>query len=241
MLVVDGGDSLWGSRRSPSTTHSQGLVMVEALNLMDYDAMAVGPTDLQLGTGILRQLDARARFAMVSANVLRPATHADWEDPPVFAPYAVVQADGVPVGILGLTRVVMAAQFGVLMVVDPEYCLLRYLQELESQTDIVIVLSSLGRDDNIRLAELTTGIDLIIGSGGTSVVSERWQSGQTGTVVWQLGTQAQEHPGRTVQVIRLAVGDEGRVADYSGSFVELETGIAEDAEMRALLERYESR
>jgi len=239
--VVDGGDSLWGNPRSPSTTHSQGLVMVEAMNLMGYDAMALGPTDLELGTGILHQLDDRAQFAVVSANVLRPADHDDLEDPPWLAPYEVVRAGDVPVGIVGLTRVVVAERFGFLMVVDPVNYLPRYVQELQSQTDIVIVLSSLGWEDNLRLAEVAAGIDLIIGSSSMSVVSKSWQSEETGTIVWQLGTQARENPGRTVQVIKLAVGEGGRVTGYSGSFAELGPDVADDADMSLLLDSYEPR
>jgi 2',3'-cyclic-nucleotide 2'-phosphodiesterase (5'-nucleotidase family) len=239
VLVLDGGDSLWGSQPSPPTTRSQGLVVVKAMNLMGYDAMALGPTELQLGTGILHQLVESGHFPIVSANVLRPADHDDLEDPPWLAPYTVVRAGDVPVGIVGLTRIVVAEQFGFLMVVDPAPYLPRYMQELEPQTDIVIVLSSLGWDDNLRLAEAAAGIDLIIGSSGTSVVTQRWQSGRTGTVVWQLGTQAWENPGRTVQVIKLTVDDRGQVTGYSGSTAELGPDITDDAEMRALLDSYE--
>jgi len=215
--------------------------MVEGMSLMGYDVMALGPTDLQLGMEILWQLRSSARFAIVSANVVRPAAHDEWEDPPFVEPYAVVRAGDVPVGILGLTRTEGVAPFGMLKVEDPAYCLPRYLKQLTSQTDIVIALSSLGWDDNLRLAEVATGIGLIIGSSDTSAANRSWRSERTGTVVWQPGTQAGEDPGAPVHVIKLTVGDGGRVIGYSESLPELGTDIADDAEMLALLDSFESR
>jgi 2',3'-cyclic-nucleotide 2'-phosphodiesterase (5'-nucleotidase family) len=241
VLLLDGGDTLWGDFPSPSTTHTQGWVMVEAMNLMGYDAMALGAADLRLGPAILGELDADAQFRMVSVNVRRPATHYESEDPPLLSPYALVEVGGRKVGIVGLTRVVLGSPFGLLLVVDPAGVLPAHLKQLQAQTDIVIVLSSLGWDDNVRLAEMMPGIDLIISSGGTDVLNESWQSAQTGTIVWQLGTHAREHPGWTVNMIKLTVDGSGLVIGHSESFSDLGPEVADDPEMRQLLDSYQPR
>jgi len=73
-------------------------VIVEAMNLMGYDVMALGEVDLQLGEDALRQRIAEAQFAVLSANVIVQSTGE------LFAkPYVIMERGGRRIGIVGLT------------------------------------------------------------------------------------------------------------------------------------------
>jgi 2',3'-cyclic-nucleotide 2'-phosphodiesterase/3'-nucleotidase len=102
VLLLDSGDAIEGSP-------TQALVfsgrlgagdgsdpIIRAMNLLGYDAMAVGNHEFDFGVERLNASRKQARFPFLSANTLGP------EGEPAFPPYAVVEAGGVRVGILGL-------------------------------------------------------------------------------------------------------------------------------------------
>lgn len=99
-LLLDSGDTIQGSP-------TQALVfagrigasadpIVRAMNLLGYDAMAVGNHEFDFGVKRLETSRREARFPWLSANTLG----RDGE--PAFPPYAVKEVAGVRVGILGL-------------------------------------------------------------------------------------------------------------------------------------------
>ena len=68
---------------------------MRAMNLVGYDAMAVGNHEFDFGLAAPREVAPQARFPWLAANV----TEADGAPP--FAQYAVLEAGGVRVGVLG--------------------------------------------------------------------------------------------------------------------------------------------
>jgi len=95
-LVLSGGDNWTGPALS---TWFEGASMVEVMNLMGYEATAIGNHEFDFGIAGLRQREAEAEFAFLAANVLDTATGtlADFA-----LPYIVVEVSGLNVGILGL-------------------------------------------------------------------------------------------------------------------------------------------
>jgi 2',3'-cyclic-nucleotide 2'-phosphodiesterase (5'-nucleotidase family) len=210
------------------------------MNLMGYDAMALGEADLHLGGDILRQHIADAHFPVLSANVVLPPEHDDITDPLFLDPYVLLEVGGRKLGIIGLTGGGMGPVVGWLRVADPAEALATYVKELHVQTNIIIVLSNLGWESNVELAETVPGIDVIISASGSEVLTERWQSPQTGTLVCQLGAYAREHPGWTVTIMQMTIDSDGLVTGYTGSFVELGPEAADDHEIRQLLDGYQT-
>src|SRR3954451_6986509 len=113
VVVVDGGNLLQGSpfaeyRRRVGPQDPDPLV--EAMNLVGYDAATPGGADLEDGIEALRQAAAGARFPWVSGNL-----RSDPAGTPVFQPGAVVQRQGVRVGITGFTALEVMAWNGARM------------------------------------------------------------------------------------------------------------------------------
>jgi 2',3'-cyclic-nucleotide 2'-phosphodiesterase/3'-nucleotidase len=99
VLVLDGGDTIQGSPIEQFTHVRWGepSPTIEAMNLIAYDAMAVGNHEFNFGLDLLHRAEEMAAFPFLSANTL-DETNGE----PAFEPYLVVETEGVRVGILGL-------------------------------------------------------------------------------------------------------------------------------------------
>ena len=99
VLVLDSGDTIQGTPleqfvhvrwREPSPT-------IAAMNLIGYDAMAVGNHEFNFGLEVLRRAEAQAAFPFLSANTVDERSGA-----PAFPPFRVFELGPVRVGVLGL-------------------------------------------------------------------------------------------------------------------------------------------
>jgi 2',3'-cyclic-nucleotide 2'-phosphodiesterase/3'-nucleotidase len=110
IITLDAGDTIQGTplayyyaRVQPiggSTIHP----MARAMNLIGYDAAALGNHEFNYGIPLLRTFESQLNFPLLGANAVDPATKR-----PVFPPYiiktiAVDRGPDLKVGILGLTN-----------------------------------------------------------------------------------------------------------------------------------------
>jgi 2',3'-cyclic-nucleotide 2'-phosphodiesterase (5'-nucleotidase family) len=100
VILVDAGDFLQGNpfafvaaRQSSDSINP----IVAAMNAMSYDAAAIGNHEYSYGVPYLELASGQARFPFLSANTYRPdGSHA-------FQPWAILERQGVKVGIIGAT------------------------------------------------------------------------------------------------------------------------------------------
>ncbi len=221
VLLLDAGNAFSDSRSA------RGKVIVEAMNLLNYDAMALGDRDFSLGLEDLRQRIAEAEFPILSANAMLTATGE------LFAkPYAIKGIGEHKAAIIGLTnpKAALMAGGGSITVLDPFETARRYLAELGEEADIVIVLSNLGLKEDKRLASEVEGIDLIVGGNSRTVLNPPLRIGPTGTIIVQAG-----YHGEWVGKVELSIDEKGKVTSYKGKTVLLGPDFADDPEMRTLL------
>ena len=110
ILTLDAGDTIQGTPLgyyygvvdpiSASNIHP----MARAMNLMGYDAAALGNHEFNYGIPLLRTFESQVNFPLLGANAVDPATKL-----PVFTPYVLktYRPDNGPsftVGVLGLTN-----------------------------------------------------------------------------------------------------------------------------------------
>ncbi len=138
------------------------MVLVDAYSTMGVDAVNVGPLDLAFGLSYLQKLQRRAAFPWLSTNLVDPDTGA-----PLFTPVLTVERDGRRVAVLGLAPGGMeGAGYRSL---DPVKAAARAAADARAAgADLVVVLSSLGQDDEKVLARKVREIDLILGCGDRS-------------------------------------------------------------------------
>jgi 2',3'-cyclic-nucleotide 2'-phosphodiesterase/3'-nucleotidase len=111
VLMLDAGDTIQGTplayyyAKVEPITQGGTHPMANAMNLIGYDAAALGNHEFNYGIPILRTWESQLNFPLLAANAVDPATKM-----PVFAPYVIktLQVPGggpaLQVGILGLTN-----------------------------------------------------------------------------------------------------------------------------------------
>jgi 2',3'-cyclic-nucleotide 2'-phosphodiesterase (5'-nucleotidase family) len=237
LLLLDAGNTLYGNKVPASTT--QGKVIVEAMNLLGYDAMTLGAEDLYLGSGALRQRISEAEFPVLSANVVLSETGEL-----LAQPYVIKEVGGRCIAIIGLTSggVVTGDRFieievggETVIFQDPAAALDKYLAEVRGQADAVIVLSHLGLEWDQKLADSFEGIALIVGGYPGSIMDAPWRSAKTRTLVVQAGRR-----GENLGILSMEIDGSGKASSFEGRTVSLTEDFPDDPEMRALLDRYET-
>ena len=250
VLLLDSGDTIQGSPTqalvfSGAIQDSDAATSdptIRAMNLLGYDAMAVGNHEFDFGRARLEKSRREAKFPWLSANI------AGEDGKPVFAPYVVKTVAGVRVGILGLTTQTVpawepASHLAGLKFQDAVDAARRFVPILrgKEKCDVVLVIAHLGFERSLEtgaatdstsgenqahaIASEVPGIDVLL-TGHTHVAIEPRQLGQT----WV------SQPGRfgnTLTRFDLTfekVGGRWRVASVSGKNLPMK-GVTPDAEI----------
>src|SRR5215467_13328745 len=172
-LLVNTGDSIQGSAEALFT---RGQALVEVLNRFGIDAYAPGNWDWVYGVERALELfggpNAKAPWRALAANAYYDGEpYAAQAGQRLLPPYLIRDIDGVKIGILGFTtdRGPQVVGLGVTKGVyfskgDAE--LKEFVNTLREREKVALVLmiSELGISNNIRLAEQTPGVDVVLSS-----------------------------------------------------------------------------
>jgi 2',3'-cyclic-nucleotide 2'-phosphodiesterase (5'-nucleotidase family) len=221
VLVLDAGDSLVGDQNPANRT--RGESSVAAMNLMGYDAMALGPADLALGLETLGQRIDQAEFATLSANAVVSATGEL-----VAAPYLLRQFDDHLIAIIGLSGGPGTQEIAIR---DPLDAARKAVDETAPRADIIIFLSHAGPAIDQQIANTVPGVDLII-SGGQFQIPTPWRSQETGALVVHADEASPGHAGRRLGIARLTFDDQGLLVEEQWKRLELGPEYPDDSAMR---------
>jgi len=183
LLLVDAGDVCDGMPVSNLHRTEPDFV---GMNLIGYDAMAVGNHEFSHDLERILELERMAGFPFVCANVKKKTTGVY-----PFKPYVIVERQGRRIALLGLVtgylkKMVISERVAGLELIDPLDAAKEWVPLLRTKADHVIVLShcGYGYDRNV-LARGVDGIDLIVGGHSHSVLPAPERVGDT--VVVQAG------------------------------------------------------
>lgn len=174
LFYLDAGDGFQGTYIS---NYSRGEAVFEIWNAAGLDAMALGNHEFDWGLEVLRARLEQAHFALLAANLQTESGQPLDEVLPGISPYAVLHAEGIRVGVLGLTyhdlaTVVRASAIEGIRSLAGMDAVERYLPELQDQADLVVVLSHLGLDGDHALARAFPEISLIIGGHSHALLKQ---------------------------------------------------------------------
>jgi 2',3'-cyclic-nucleotide 2'-phosphodiesterase (5'-nucleotidase family) len=223
-LILAAGDFIQGHNWA---NFSKGKSSIELLNLMKIDALVVGNHEFDFGQETLKERINQAKFPVLGANV---------EGFPLLKPYAIKEIGGLKVAIIGVIteetpqathpRNVMGLTF-----TSAEKTVAKYVQQLRSKINVIIVLSHLGYNTDLALAQNVKGIDLIVGGHSHTKLEKGRQVGQT------LVVQAWEHA-KAFGVVDLTIKD----AKVTGADSRLDlitpASGARDETVAALVDQY---
>lgn len=170
LLLLDAGDF---SQGTPYFNFYHGRVEVDAMNRMGYDVVTLGNHEFDNGVDTLAAILRNAKFEVVCANYKLNGCALEG----IVKPYTILKRQGLKIGVFGLGvepgTLIGESNFAPLEYVDPYVVAQKTaaLLKREKKCDVVICLSHLGTvyedepdsPSDVKLAELSTDIDVIIG------------------------------------------------------------------------------
>jgi len=173
LLVLDSGDLLFKKFIAPLPDYElreaseKARLIIEAFNFIHYDAFGIGDDDLTLGKDFLVDLSKKATFPFLSSNLYDVESGR-----PLFQPYLVKEVKGLRIGIFSLLSPDLFRpddpRIKGLEVKPPVEVASTLVKELQSKSDLIILLSHLGYPKDMELAQVLAGIHIIVG-GHTGV------------------------------------------------------------------------
>ncbi|MEN2983910.1 MAG: bifunctional UDP-sugar hydrolase/5'-nucleotidase [Dictyoglomaceae bacterium] len=169
-ILLSAGDMFQGT---PQSNIFRGEPVVEIMNLLNFDAMAVGNHEFDWGQETLKKLVSLSKFPYLSANIL----DKNGNYPSYLKPYVILERKGLKIAVIGLitpeTAYITKPDYVQnLIFKDPVEVLPKIIDEVRNKgANLVIVLSHLGFDEDKRLAEKVSGIDVIVGGHSHTVVT----------------------------------------------------------------------
>lgn len=247
-FTVDAGDIFTGSLSKAT----QGALVFDLYSAMGYDAVNLGNHEFEYGWPVLHQVMQRARFSVLNANIYYTGTHIN-----IARQYAILERDGVRVGVIGLMGVdafvntMMAANRDGLSVRSPAEVVQPLVDLLRPEVDLVVLLTHQNRtapmqtnkeadpevqrgyDEDYGLAGGVKGVDLIVGGHSDNGLNDPVQHPDTGT--WIVMTFGQGlHLGR----ISFELGGEDGPRMTSGELIPVNADLlAEDSRITALISK----
>jgi 5'-nucleotidase len=171
VLLFDAGDFLQGT---PYFNMFKGTVEIEAMNMLKYDAVTLGNHEFDYGMDVLVNLVKKADFPIVCTNY----DFSDTEIADIIKPYHIIYKDGVKIGIVGANidpkGLVASTHYEGMKFLPPTETINKTAEMLRNdyKVDMVICLSHMGIQSELKLAENTRNIDIIIGGHSHTFMQE---------------------------------------------------------------------
>ncbi len=187
-LLLDAGDAWQGAFIS---NENKGSAVVQVMNRMGYDAQALGNHDFDWGQDVLRARAGEAKFPFLAANVVEEATGVV----PSFARAYIVKDVGIArIAILGIANpgtpaINKPANVKGLRFLPAPDTVKKYLPELRQQADVIVVVTHIGKDDDLALARAVPDIDVIVGGHSHTPIQTALLEGKT--TIAQAGSYAE--------------------------------------------------
>ena len=167
-LLLDGGDVNTGV---PESDLQDAVPDFKGMNLLGYDAMAVGNHEFDKPPPVLKMQRDLAKFPMLAANIYSGGER-------MFAPYKIFNVGGVRVAVMGLTTEDTQKMAHPDNMKNIEFRsaiaeAAKLVPELRKQADIVIAATHMGHYENgnhgsqapgdVEMARAVKGLDLVVG------------------------------------------------------------------------------
>jgi 5'-nucleotidase/UDP-sugar diphosphatase len=169
-FLLHGGDAFQGTM---FFNVYEGLADAAIMNLIGFDAMAVGNHEFDKGPETLAKFVALAQFPCVAANL-------DFEAEPALRgkvpPRAVLESKGVKIGVVGACT----EDLPIISSPGPSVKMLPMVPSLQAQIDaleaegvqIIVVLSHCGYNVEQGLAKALRGVDVVVGGHSHSLLGD---------------------------------------------------------------------
>jgi len=168
VLLLDGGDVNTGV---PESDLQDAEPDFKGMNLLGYDAIAVGNHEFDKPLAVLDKQRAWAKFPLLAANIYRGNQR-------LFEPYRIFERGGYRIAVMGLTtedtkKMVLPENVAGIDFRKPADEAAKLLPELRGKADMVIAATHMGHypdgrsgvnaPGDVEMARQVKGLDLIVG------------------------------------------------------------------------------
>jgi len=232
-ILVDGGDQFQGTL---FYTYYKGKLAAEMMNQMGYDAMTVGNHEFDDGPEVLRGFVDAVEFPVLMSNADISGEELLKDS---IMKSTVIEKGGEKIGLIGLTPQdtdELASPGKNIIFTDPSEAVQAEVDKLtEEGVNKIIVLSHSGLNVDKKVAESTTGVDVIVGGHDNSLLSNT-QEGAKGPYPVMVGdtaiVQAYAY-GKFLGELNVVFDDEGVITEAKGEPILLDGSVAEEEGTKA--------
>lgn len=227
-MVLVAGDAVQGT---PMSTLFRGEAEFKCLNLLPVDAMCLGNHEFDYGLPNLHRLIDLARFPVLAANIRRKV-----DDTRVFPGVEVRSFGSERAVIIGLTTpetavTTMPSNVANLKFEDPVEVARTLCRRIMGQRDhLIIALTHLGFEDDVKLAQAVPDLDVIIGGHSHTYLAEPKIVGNTIVVT-------AEAWGRYLGRLDLEVSG-GKVTSHRWGLMPMDSSVPPRADVQAVVDHY---
>ncbi|MDO8489184.1 MAG: hypothetical protein Q7S42_03630 [Candidatus Omnitrophota bacterium] len=224
LLLLDCGNFTSGGltdeyAQSTQLDMERSLVNFKAMEIMQYDAVAIGSDEFNFGKEFFLQNAKKSKPAYLSANL----------DSDKVVPYIIKESNGVKVAIIGLTSPSAHQKTEGLKISEPKNIAELVNRLRKEGAQIIALLSSLGEQKDLELISEVKGIDIVF--VGQSPLKDELMTKVNSTFIlrplWQ---------GRKLGKLSLKLKD-GLLTDCKFDELRLSEDIPDDSAINAILPR----
>jgi len=223
-LVLDSGGFFAGGMLDEYSQNTdldmrRSLVNLKAMELMQYDAAAIGDDEFNFGGKFLEEAIRTTKLNFVSVNFSAEN----------IAPYIIKEIGGVAIGIIGATAAYAKQKAGELKFNDSKPAVKQAVDALRQKgAGLIILLSHLGESEDVKLLKNIDGIDILV--TGHSFMKEQKPVVQIGrTLVVRPNWQ-----GRRLNALTITL-ENNKITNYAAEEPRLSDQIGDDPEIKAVL------
>ena len=207
-LLLDSGGYL-----GLSDVERKGPKVFELMGIMGYNAWGIG--DQELYKGFRRFMES---FGDQTGRLIN-ASLVDSIGKPVFKPYQIFEIGDIRIGVIGVfsaeTFRFFPDESRDFTFENPDTVLDRLAPEVKKSADFIVLLSQMGRIEDVKLAGRRKDIDLIIGGHSQTLLNEALSvsgcrivqagkgGGRVGEIVLTFDVQKKQLLGFTYKLIEL--------------------------------------
>ena len=230
LLLFSGGDIRTGNPVN-DRYNEPGWPMIHLMNVVGFDASAVGNHEFDNNIEGFRYLIGKSNFRYLCANMeMHDSLRLH------IAPYRFFEREGVRIGVIGLIQIgptgipdshpnhIGGIQF------QPAEEAVQHYRWMREQCDILILLTHCGYRKDLELAAIFPEADIIIGGHSHTVVSDRVL--RNGILLTQAG-----HELRYVTEVAVEVSG-GRVTGKNLNMIDVRTSTQHHAEIQEIVNGY---
>lgn len=235
VIILDAGSALSGHY---DTEYSKGEITIEFMNLLGYDVMTIGTLDLKYKIDELLELNNLAKFRILSANLV-----SKQDKKTVFKPYEILKKSKRNIAIIGISPFPLVEEkiekdiAKKYETTNPIRVIEKIIDEIKYKANIVIVLSSAGREIDEEIAENIDKVDIVIGAFSNQPTIE-----EPILIEREDGSRALKVEnyilGKRLGKLIVNFNSIGEIKEFEGELLNLDPAVEDDEEIANILQEY---